>query len=576
MPTALQKATAWSWCDEPNYRAPLRATGPGVLAAHAAIDDNGERFTATSAGTTTTTISSALTEATAAGYRGCLLRCVAAANAANIGVVVLVRGFDQGMDVLTHTAFPAATSNGDQFELVDVDVRVVETAGGSSAQVDSALRVNASVEPDDHWNNYYLVAENAANTPQGTVVQITDFVAASGRFVAALSGASAVGDLWFVRRFPKLWGPPTVEFRDEDLERVAARDDLGREQSVKGSRSWRSEWTLPIKGSGTAAGDGVAGVPPPELHPALRSVFATKVSTGDAVVAQSGTSPANSATVFNIATGGLSQFPVGSIVHDNAGVTSVVTATAANGGDPDSVTHRPGFSRTPVVGEVVRGGYSYEPQVTGHETMTLDAILGGRMRWIGYGGIPTVKIVDIGRGLVPKIVLGYQGGYWVTYAFATPSPFRAAQDTVVPRSAADCYVWLVAEGSSTVVRLIVASMEIDYGHVLFEEGAASLYDGHFGGRLVDRKPTWRATCWLDTTSPNDTHAEHVRYLGSQVFSLKVQHHQVPGRTWTWYAHRNAYINPEWPVSDGLHQIVLQGEVLASELASMPDCLQAFS
>ena len=575
MPTALEKATAWSWCDEPNYRAPLRATGPGTLAAHAAVDDQGERFSATGAGSTTTTVSTALTEGTNAGYVGCLMRCVAATNAANVNVVVIIQQFNAGTDTLTHTAFPAATSNNDQFELVDIDVRVVETSGGSTTNVISSLRVSSGAEADDFWNDYYLVAESADNNAQGTVVRVTDFIAGSGRFDVAIA-AGVIGDLWFVRRFPKLWGPPTIEFTDEDLERVAARNDLGREQSVKGSRSWKSEWTLPIKGSGTAAGDGAVGVAPPELHPALRSVFATKSSTGDAVVAQAGTSPANSVTVFNIATGGLGQFAVGSVIHDNAGVTSIVTATAANGIDPDSVTHRPGFNRTPIAAEVIRGGYSYEPQVTGHETMTLDAILGGRMQWIGYGGIPSVKITDIGRGKIPKIILGYQGGYWVTRALATPAAFRAQQDTVVPRSAADCYVWLVLEGGSTVVRLVVQSMEIDYGHVIAMEDAASLYDGQFGGRLTDRKPTFRMTCWLDTATPNDTHAEHLRYLASQIFSLKVQHHQVLGRTFTWYAHRAAYLNPEWPVSNGLHQIVLSGEVLASDLADMPDCLMGFT
>ncbi len=574
--TGLEKLTLCMWCEEPNYRAPLRATSPGTLSQHLFFDTNAERFTATGAGSTTTTVSTALTLASNYGYIGLLMRCTSATNTENVGVVVLVRAFNAGTDTMTHTPFPAATASGDQFECADVDARVIDSSGGVSNAITAGPRATSSNEPDDFWNGYYAVAEAVTNTPQGTPLLVTDFATAGGALSTTLPGVSVLGDFWFLRKFPKLHGPPTIEWRQEDIERLAQHADCGEEGDVHGARSWSSEWTLPLKGSGTAAGDGVAAIPPPELAPALRSIFDTTSVTGDAVVAQAGTSPANSTSVFNIATGGLAQFPVGGFVMDQRGRAAVVTASAANGGDPDSITVNPPLFVTPATGHVVNGGYSYEPKVTGHKSMTLDGYIGGNMRWTGYGGVPTVRIVDIKRNTLPKIVLGYQGNYWITYAATTPTPLVGQFDSVLPKSANDCYVLLQPLGSSAApTRLVVEECTIDYGMELGMEDAASLFDAVYGNRILDTRVRVNLTCKLDTASPNDSYAEVVRYYGKQKFSLLVQHGSRPGHTVAFYAHKCSWQHPSYPVADKLNKIQFVAKVERSDLLDMPKCTLGF-
>lgn len=571
MATGLEKATLCMWCEEPNYRAPLRATGPGTLTTHSGVDDGGERFTATGAGSTTTTVSAALTEATNAGYLGCIMVCRSATNAENVGVPARILAFNAGTDTLTHTPLPAATSSGDTFELADTDVRVVETVGGGgNVNVNSGLRANVTNEPDDQWNGYTLFVERNLADAQGTKTTVTDFATATGTFTTTGFTSSTVGDFWSCRKFPKLHGPPTLEFQTEDIERLAQRADCGEEQNVKGARTWTSEWTLPLKGSGTSAGDGVAATPPPELHPPLRSIFDVTQATGEDVSTGSTTS------VIGVTNGtAVAQFPVGCLVMDSKGRAACVTAVDGSP-NPDTITVNPPFFITPSSSnDTIYGGYSYEPKVTGHKTMTLDAYIGGKVRWIGYGGLPTFRIIDFKRNAIPKAVFGYQGNYWLDYAEDTPTPLTGSFDTVVPVSANDCYALLVASGSTTVTRLIIEEASIDYGHEIVQEDGVSLFDAIYGGRIVNTKVRVTVTGKLDTATPNNTYAEFVRYYGSRTFSLLLQHGSVPGYTVAWYGHRCEWAGPTHSVADGLRKVTFTARVLSSELTDMPKCTLGF-
>ncbi len=577
MTTQLEKETVYSWCEEPNYRAPLRATGPGVLSQHSNFDTNAERFTATGAGSRTTIVSSVLTVASDAGYCMLVVRCVAATNAENVGISCLGIQFADGSNTITLAGdgFPAATSSGDQFESADFDSRVIDTNGGLTNAVITSARAAVSTEADDFWNGYYLVADTADNNPRGTPVLVADFTAATGTFTCTIA-ASVIGDTWWLESFCKLWGPPDVNWIDEDIERPVQRGDCGEEQDVRGARAWSATWVLPLKGSGTAASAGTVGVFPQETKPGLRSMFTQKTSTGDTVVAASGTAPALSTTSFNVATGQLTRFPVGSIVMDSAGRTAVVTATAANGGDPDSVTIRPALNRTPIAAEAIYGGASYEPQVTGHKTIRLHAF-GKEIERIGFGGVSNAKFVGFARNDVPRVEFGYQGGYWLDLRRGKASPMIAQFDTIIPKSAADCYALLVAEGSNTVTRLVVESCEIDTGHELTIEPAFSLFDALFGARITNNKCRINLTLsGLERTSPNDTYAEKERYYASRVFSLLIQHGQARGKTVSFYAHRCSWMNPEEPTENGVNKLQFTAKVLGSELTNMPKWLLGFN
>ncbi len=580
MPSQLEKETVYGLCEEPNYRAPLRATGPGTLATHAALDVGGERFTASGAGSRTTIVSAtALTVATNEGYCLTLVRCVAATNVANVGITCVVTSFNSATDTATLAGegFPAATSSGDQFEMADIDVRVVETtAGGTTTGVVAATRAGNTLEPDGFWTGYYLVADDADNNPRGTPCLVTNFTTAFGT-ISATVGTTVRGDTWWLESFPKLWGPPDIKWNDHDIDRPVQRGDCGEEIDPRGERDWEATLTLPLKGSGTAAGDGVAGVFPMESKPILRSYFATKQSTGDAVVAASGTAPALSTTSFNVATGGLTNFPVGSVVHDNAGRTAMVVATAANGGDPDSITVWPPLGRIPIAAEVMRGAASYEPQVTGHKTLRVHAF-GKEIERLGFGGaFQSLKIEGLGRNEVPKIVVGLKGGYWIDIRRGKATPLLAQQDTSIPKSAADALLIIAPESADgTVTRLIVESGSIDFGPELFQEPGFTLFDAMYGGRIVNNKVRLTLKCSFDKTSPNDTYAIKEMYYASRIIRLWYQHYQVLGKTCSFGAYRASWMAPEETTENGINMITFTVKVLTSELTNMAKCLLAFS
>lgn len=566
MSTGLEKRTILSWAIEPSdVRAPVRSTEAGA-----------ESFTATTIGGAgfDTTISTSLTGATDDFYTGGILRCVGGTSA-NVGVDVEITRFNAGTDTLTHSLFPARTQVGDQFVIyVPPDpIAVVTTADAAAPEEVTASRRNESdytprggAATDWYGSGDYLVTKLSANISTGAKVAVSSFVAAGGAFTQA-SGwgvATTVADLFYIRRFPKCWGPPTLTWKEENLPHEAQRGDFGKTQSVQGTKPWSAEVTLPLKGSGTAAGDATYGVAPPELALPLRAALSPAVSRGNTCGAGSTT------TVVQVANGTEAYHPIGTVMLFD-GRATVVQATAADGANPDDITVSPALHRAPAATEIVYGGYSYEPKLTGHNTMTLDAYVGGVTNVKLYGGLITsMKLTDFARNSVPKIVLGFQGAYFLETPVATPTAFSPTFDTVRPQDAKDCHVIL---GAST--RLILRDATVDFGFASTSEDSFALPGGVYGGRITDMKPVITLTASLDTASPNNTYAELQRYQGGQTFSLMLQHGKERGKVVVFYAHKCAWLSPDHGVTDGLRTLTFTVEVLASDLTTMPDCLLGF-
>ena len=397
---------------------------------------------------------------------------------------------------------------------------------------------------------------------------MTSFDAATGAFtqVAGLGDATVLGDLLYIRRFPKLWGPPTLSWKKEDLEHVTQRVSFSKDQSVAGAKAWTAEVALPLKASGTAAGDATYGVAPPELHLPLRAVFAPTVSRGNTVGAGSTTS------IVQVADGTAAYHPVGTFLLDVGGRAAVVTATAADGVNPDDITVNPALSVAPVATQIVYGAYSYEPKTTGHYTMTLDAYVGGVTNVKLYGGMLTsCKIVDFKRNAIPKIVMGFAGSYFLETPTALPAGLSPTYDTVRPQDAKDCHVIL---GAST--RLVLKEATIDFGLATVAEDAFSLPDAAYGYRIVDMKPTITVSAYWDTATPSNTWAEVQRYMGSaQTFSLLLQHGKERGKVVAIYAHKCAWLAADHGVTDGLRTVSFTAQVLSSDLTLMPDISLGF-
>lgn len=565
MSTGLQRRTFIGWIEEPDERAPVRST-----------DTNAERFSATSQGGASfdTTISTALTGATAASYVGQILRCTAATNTQNVHCDVEILAFNAGTDTLTHTAFPARTESGDQFEIfLPPDPICVETTGGANT-ITASARNEADYTPrggaaTDYWIGDYMVVRYAAVETQGTKGVIASFVAATGAFNhTAFAGGVGVGDLCYLRRYPKTWGPPELAWGREDIEHLAQTSTFSRDPSVFGTKTCSATVTLPLKGSGSAAGDGVVGVAPPELTPPLACMFSRTQSTGEALTG-------GSVSVPEVTNGTLAQFPVGTWVMDSAGRMAVVTATNADGANPDEITVNPPLNRAPIAAEILYGGYGFEPMLTGHKTMTIDAFVGGTTNVKMYGCMPSIKLTDFGRGMLPKAVFEFQGNYWVETNYPQPSGLSPTFDTVLPFDAKDAYVYLVVTGSTTNVRLVLKTAEVDFGFQFADEPGVTLPDGVYGRRVIDMQPRITMTMQHDTSSPISSFAELLRYMGGQTFSLMLQHGRARGNAVGVYAHRCKWLSPTHSVADGLREIQLTAEVLGSNLTTMPDISLGF-
>lgn len=568
MATGLERRTVLSWAIEPDERAPIRDAAVPEAWSFSATTQGAADFT--------TTIASYLTGSQDYFYTGYILKCVGG-TAANVGVDVEVTAFTNGTDTLTHTAFPARTEVGDQFVLYKPPdpIAVVTTADAAAPQeVTAAGRDEADYTPrggaatDWFSSGDYLVARSTDNMTQGDAESVSSFVAAGGAFTqgAGWGAATAVGDLFYIRRFPKCWGPPTLSWKREDLEHVSQRSSFSRDQSIAGPKSWTAEVTLPLKASGTAAGDATYGVAPPELHLPLRAAFAPTVSRGNTVGAGSDTN-----TVM-VADGTAAAYhPVGTFMLDVTGRATVVQSVDATT-NPDTVEVNPALAVAPVATQIVYGAYSYEPKTTGHYTMTLDAYVGGTINVKLYGGmLSSCRIVDFGRGLVPKIVLGYAGNYFLETPVALPAGLSPTYDTIRPIDAKDCHVIL---GAST--RLVLKSATVDFGIATVLEDSFSLPDAVYGPRIVDMKPTITCVAYLDTASPSNTWAEIQRYQGSgQTFSLMLQHGKERGKVVAFYAHKCAWLAPTHGVTDGLRTVEFTAEVLASDLTDMADCAIGF-
>ena len=557
MATGIERRTLLSWMVEPDERAPIRSTAAGA-----------ESFSATSVGSTTTTIATALTEAANSGYVGQVLRCVAGTSA-NVGVDVEITGFAAATDTLTHTAFPSATAIGDQFVIwLPPDPICAVTTSGTT--VTASARNEAQLTPRGgsaaaFWIGDVLVARRSATVTQGaTTVAITGFASGTGAFTHTAITSTTLGDLFHLRRFPKLWGPPALKWDREDLKQETQRGNFSVDADIPGSKSWTCEVVLPLKGANATAASGTAATAPPELHRPLSAIFATTQGTSRTVAAGSTTS------IVQVTDGGATTLPVGTLVMDANGRCAVVTAVAADAANPDDITVAPPFARAPVTSELLRAGYSYEPKTTGHLTMTMDAYIGGVAHLLAYGGLPTVKLSEFKRGSVPKITLSYRGGFWVQTPVATPAGLLPSFDSVRPIAATNLTVIL---GAST--RLIVDELEIDLGIEIADEPSVSLPDGVYGGRIVGMAPTIAIKGRLDTASPNDSFAELQRYAGGQPFSLLVQHGLDSGGTVAFYSHQTRWKNPSHGVVDGLRTIDLVAQVTASELTDMPDFLLGF-
>ena len=565
MSTGLERRSLLSWMTEPGERAPTRV---------GSADTNAENFICTDTGTTTTLVSASLNVATTYTYVGRIIKCIKASNAQNEGVEAIVLEFVPAADALVFTSLPAATAAGDQFVMyLPPDPIVVVTT--SAAGVIAAERGDYAAEVDSYYVGDVLV-NRYGNNAQGESRTVTGFTQATGTFThTAFTGNPTVASLMYLRRFPKTWGPPSVSWKREDLVHEAQRLDFSHERSIGGSKTWSATVTIPLKGSGTAAGNGTAGVAPPELDRPLSALMTKTTNTGESIVADA----ANTVQTVQITNGTAAQFNVGSLCLDSFGRVAMVYTTGAGGGGYDEVTVHPPFFTSPedIAGQVLYGGVTYTPKSTGHKTMTLDYFEGGITNVHLYGGMPKIKIADFARNRVPKMVFDFTGNHYVETNYAQPSGLTPSFDTIRPIDAKDAYAILSTGtvGSSTEVRLTLESAEIDFGIEIGQEDAFSLPDAVYGNRYLGHMCTVNVVGFWDTASPSNTYAEVQRYLGGQQFTLLLQHGKVPGNTVAFYAHRCEWLDPQHSEAGGLRKISFKAKVCASDATSIPDFALGF-
>jgi len=377
---------SFSWCAQPTYTSGLRAATPA-------------QFEATSAGSTTTIISTSLTGAANSAYVGNIVECVSATNTVNIGCRAMVKAFNATSDTMTIDALPAATADGDVFRMYETpDGLIVAT----SAVVGGATIIaTGRAEADDYWNGtveeggYFVEVVSADNPATSEHPRITDFVNSTATFTlsTAFSGDVAIGDFYRALKHPEITGIAIIPGERPDIARDTLVGGFGHEPAAAGLRAAAGAVELLHRGPGAARPGEET-----DAHEALRCVFSPS-EISDCTVDASSTVNAVKYSAGSPA--------VGEMFVTEAG--DVFMAVAVSGGD--TITPSPQLRSAPASGESLYGAMVYNPATQLQKALTCYNYLGSGIFRALYGVVPVPTFASQ-SGDYNKIALQLMAADW--------------------------------------------------------------------------------------------------------------------------------------------------------------------
>ena len=381
------------------------------------------------------------------------------------------------------TAIAVATTDGKTH-----DNQIDNTDGNT------VFEVNAGVLVADYFKGaqVYWLSTTATAALQGKVYDITGFASTGGTAtftVSAMASAAANNDLFYV-----FWPQPasniSINFAVENLPRDFVRQTLDMPASLKGLKTCDGSFDVEIPGLVATSADGsAAGV---DRHSAMCSVIGTR-SAGNAEAIIAGTLGVSTFTVTLA-----SEFTVGDYVLINNEVRRVTVVDT--GSTPDELTVSPPLSNAPIATDLVYAGEVWNPDETGHQTLTILHLKDDRLLEIRGAACSLKTSNEFGQ--FNKFTCDFNAAYidstqaqtgWdITDAF---TEMDGSQTSKKPPVFKDC-----AARHFGLVQLEVASWEMDFGHERNEHRYSCSHSFSIQGRAATAAVNFKDT----TVLPKET------------------------------------------------------------------------
>lgn len=270
--TALQ---SFAWAKQPDSK--------GGLAWGASMP---RTFATTSAGTTTTIVSTEL-----AGYTdgnddlvGWIVECRSATNTQNEGLRRRIKESADGSSTYTIDPLPAATADNDVFAIMmPPHLLAVARSAASSTNKRVGTRdrneTSGRYKGNANMGGYYLIrvaGDNASNTNL-RIISTNSSTSQNVRLGTNLSGAVAIGDYFEIWKFPAVGGK-LLDLSADPLQRENIIGTFGRQPGVRGLRAGSGGPEANFRGPGASRAGLVS-----ESDEALSCVFSAVAGSATAI-----------------------------------------------------------------------------------------------------------------------------------------------------------------------------------------------------------------------------------------------------------------------------------------------------
>jgi len=372
-------------------------------------------FSASGAGSTTTIVSTGLglQGDTNDDFVGYIVECTDADNTQNQGLRRRILANNDAANTLTTDPWPAATSSGDQYLLLQPPHALVVASDTNNAS--NYIVTRDRDEADNYWDGNaseggpyieVIAADNASTTNHPMVVDSSN---ANQHIVfnstTNLNGAVAVGDYFELWDHPEIMNGGLMECAEELVERNTMTGFYGKQAARAGNRGASGTMELAFRGPGAGRIGSHA-----ELHEPFRCVFDSTDTGGNSTAGAGCTTTSFAYSAGNHAVGQM-------------GITSdgyVVMVTADSG---SAYTVTPAMGVAPAAGAILYGMTTYKPTTCINKALTIKQWRGKQLIEYIWGCVPSVAISGA-RGEWLKISLNFQGADFMRLGASGTEPNR--------------------------------------------------------------------------------------------------------------------------------------------------------
>ncbi len=512
--------------------------------------------------TTTTVISNQLTSAHVGSY-------IIPEDGDIRGMPRQIKSFVTATSTATVDTAWISTANVNTFRLwTPSDIPIRCTSTGTTTSVVGTAHAGVTNEPDDYFNQDFLLAKTGANA--GGAYKINDFTATTGTFDLtgdALGTASALGDLFLIRTLLRPEGPVSATVNKNAISRrLVGYTDA--DQAVITNSSGTVDITLAQRPLTAAATTGVAAIPPYEMGRLLRDFMTQTLDTGSTYSSQGGSAP----TGVTVTTSAGSNHSVGGFVLLTSGEASQITNISTN-----TLTLPQATGSAIYTAQSVFASAWYKRKDSDFRTRTFDIYRGKLLRQAFHGCAPTVEL-DIARDQVIKFNLKYTSPDAIEYVVADPNGLSGHRYPII-----DTTVPVDGKGARFLidsVPVLIGDAKVNFGiKTILRPSLSGLNQGD--GYAFDLEPVKvMVTGYLADNDDISSHTDlQDRFALGNVVSLFYQKGTTPKETFCWSAPAAQITKSTFGYDNGIGAFSFEAECVLPQAArgnSVSTSLPAFA